>query len=73
MEDFDKFTPSLKFTCESGKKNNSLMDFGVSLSNGKLSTDLLIKSKNRAINICIILHLIQNIPNDPLFTVQHCK
>ena len=44
MSSFDSFTPNLKFTYESSKKDISFLDLKVSLTKGKLSTDLHIKA-----------------------------
>ena len=44
ISSFDSFTPNLKFTYESSKKDISFLDLKVSLTNGKLSTDLHIKA-----------------------------
>ena len=44
MSSFDSFTPNLKFTYESNKKDISFLDLKVSLTNGKLSTDLHTKA-----------------------------
>ena len=45
MSNLNSFTPNLKFTYESSKKDISfLVDLKVSLNKGKLSTDLHIKS-----------------------------
>ena len=41
---FDSFTLNLKFTYESSKKDISFLDLKVSLTKGKLSTDLHIKA-----------------------------
>ena len=43
MSSFNSFTPNLKFTYESSKKDISFLDLKVSLSKNKLSTDLHIK------------------------------
>ena len=43
MSSFNSFTPNLKFTYESSKKDISFLDLKVSLTKGKLSTDLHIK------------------------------
>ena len=43
MPSFNSFTPSLKFIYESSKKDISFLDLKVSLTKGKLSTDLHIK------------------------------
>ena len=42
MSSFNSFTPNLKFTYESSKKDISFLDLKVSLSKNKLSTDLQI-------------------------------
>ena len=44
MSSFDSFTPNLKFTYEPSKKDISFLDLKVSLTKGKLSTDLHIKA-----------------------------
>ena len=44
MSSFDSFTPNLKFTYESSKKDISFLDLKVSLAKGKLSTNLHIKA-----------------------------
>ena len=44
MSSFNSFTPNLKFTYESSKKDISFLDLKVSLTKGKLSTDLHIKA-----------------------------
>ena len=44
MSGFDSFNPNLKFTYESSKKDISFLDLKVSLTKGKLSTDLHIKA-----------------------------
>ena len=43
LSSFNSFTPNLKFTYESSKKDISFLDLKVSLTKGKLSTDLHIK------------------------------
>ena len=43
MSSFNSFTPNLKFTYDSTKKDISFLDLKVSLTKDKLSTDLLIK------------------------------
>ena len=43
MSSFNSFTPNLKFTYESSKKDISFLDLKVSLTRGKLSADLHIK------------------------------
>ena len=43
MSSFNSFTPNLKFTYKSSKKDISLLDLNVSWSKNKLSTDLHIK------------------------------
>ena len=43
MSNFNSFTPNLKFTYESSKKDKSFLGLKVSLSKNKLSTDLHIK------------------------------
>ena len=43
MSSFDSFTPNLKFTYESSKKDILFLDLKVLLSKDKLSTDLYIK------------------------------
>ena len=43
MSSFNSFTTNLKFTYESSKKDISFLDLKVSLTKGKLSTDLHIK------------------------------
>ena len=43
MSSFNSFTPNLKFTYKSSKKDISFLDLKVSLSKSKLSTDLHIK------------------------------
>ena len=43
MSSFNSFTPNLKFTYESSKKDISFVDLKVSLSKNKLSTDLHMK------------------------------
>ena len=47
LEEFNRFNPHLKFTHESSKESIQFLDLNVMLSNGKLSTDLYIKSTNR--------------------------
>ena len=44
MSSFDSFTPNVKFTYDSSKKDISFLDLKVSLTKGKLSTDLHIKA-----------------------------
>ena len=44
MSSFNSFTRNLKFTHESSKKDISFLDLKVSLTKGKLSTDLHIKA-----------------------------
>ena len=44
MSSFDSFTPNLKFTYGPNKKDISFLDLKVSLTKGKLSTDLHIKA-----------------------------
>ena len=43
MSSFNSFTPNLKFTYESNKKDISFLDLKVSLTKDKLGTDLHIK------------------------------
>ena len=43
MSSFNSFTPNLNFTYKSSKKDISFLDFKVSLSKDKLSTDLHIR------------------------------
>ena len=43
LSSFNSFTPNLKFIYESSKKDISSLDLKVSLTKGKLSTDLHIK------------------------------
>ena len=43
MSSFNSFTPNLKFTYESSKKDISFLDLKVSLNKNKLSEDLYIK------------------------------
>ena len=43
MSSFNSFTPNLNFTYKSRKKDISFLDFKVSLSKDKLSTDLHIR------------------------------
>ena len=43
LSSFNSFTSNLKFTYESSKKDISFLDLKVSLTKGKLSTDLHIK------------------------------
>ena len=47
MLSFDSFTPNLKFSYESSRKGISFLDLKVSLTKGKLSTDLHIKATDR--------------------------
>ena len=46
MSSFNSFTPNIKFTYESSKRDISFLDLKVSLSKDKLSADLHIKSKD---------------------------
>ena len=47
LEEFNRFNPHLKFTHESSKESIHFLDLNVMISNGKLSTDLYIKSTDR--------------------------
>ena len=47
LEEFNRFNLHLKFTHESSKESIHFLDLNVMLSNGKLSTDLYIKSTDR--------------------------
>ena len=70
MSSFDSFTPNLKFTYESSKKDISFLDLKVSLTKGKLSTDLHIK----ATDCHQYLHYSSGHPehtNDQLFIVSY--
>ena len=71
MSSFDSFTPNLKFTYEPSKKDISILDLKVSLTKGKLSTDLHIKSLI-VTSTYTILRVIQSIQNDQLFIVSYC-
>ena len=67
MSSFDSFTPNLKFTYESSKKDISFLYLKVSLTKGKLSTDLHIK----VTSTYTILRAIQSIQNGQLFIVSY--
>ena len=47
MSSFNSFTPNLKLTYESSKKEISFLDLKVLLNKNKLSTDMHIKPTNR--------------------------
>ena len=67
MSSFNSFTPNLKFTYESSKKDISFLDLKVSLSKNKLSTDLHMKPTD-----CHqYLHYSSGIPNGQLFIVRY--
>ena len=47
LKKFNRFNPHLKFTHKSSKESIQFLDLSVMLSNGKLPTDLYIKSTDR--------------------------
>ena len=47
LEDLNKFHPNLKFTCNSGVENNAFLDTKFKLKQGKIETDLNVKSTYR--------------------------
>ena len=47
LEELNNFNPDLKFTSESNEKQILFLDLKVKLNEGKISTDLYIKSADR--------------------------
>ena len=47
LEDLNKFHPNLKFTCDSSEENVAFLDLKVKLKQGKIETDLHVKSTDR--------------------------
>ena len=47
LEDLNKFHPNLKFTCNSSVENNAFLDTKFKLKQGKIETDLNVKSTYR--------------------------
>ena len=47
LEDLNKFHPNLKFTSVSSEENVAFLDLKVKLKQGKIETDLHVKSTNR--------------------------
>ena len=47
LEDLNKFHPNLKFTSDSSEENVAFLDLTVKLKQGKIETDLHVKSTDR--------------------------
>ena len=47
LEDLNKFHPNLKFTSVSSEENVAFLDLKVKLKQGKIETDLHVKSTDR--------------------------
>ena len=47
LEDLNKFHPNLKFTSDSSEENVAFLDLKVKLKQGKIETDLPVKSTDR--------------------------
>ena len=47
LEDLNKFPPNLKFTSDSSEENVAFLDLTVKLKQGKIETDLYVKSTDR--------------------------
>ena len=47
LEDLNKFHPNLKFTSDSSEENVAFLDLKVKLKQGKIETDLHVKSTDR--------------------------
>ena len=47
LEDLNEFHPNLKFTSDSSDENNAFSDLKVKLKQGKIETDLQVKSTGR--------------------------
>ena len=51
LEDLNKFHPNLKFTSDSSEENVAFLDLKVKLKQGKIDTDLHVKSTDRHQNL----------------------
>ena len=69
LQELNNFNPDLKFTYESNEKEIPFLDLKVKLNEGKISTDLYIKSTDRH----QYLHFTSSHPNHTKRSIVHSQ